>query len=292
MRARSARSRSAFWRSESDVPVAAGLAEAVPADGELWALPSDDRQPATKAARRRRRFIVRNIRASISDALPSRHSFCAGKGSMQRILTWYQTGGPFMVPLLLVAVIGLAVLLERFSYIVLRSRINARPFIERVISLVRAGKLDEALKLCAEHQSTLPDLGLVILRSRSRDEEDLVNVAEASALSVVPAIMRRLSWLPTLSRVALLLGALGFVANLHDALGQVTAASGNDVFAAAIAYALRPLAAGMLAAIPLVLGHTFLSNEAAHIVEQLEEFTARLVNALIDRPDVRLGHRT
>src|SRR6185503_5886549 len=282
MRARSARSRSAFWRSESDVPVAAGLAEAVPADGELWALPSDDRQPATKAARRRRRFIVRNIRASISDALPSRHSFCAGKGSMQRILTWYQTGGPFMVPLLLVAVAGLTVLLERFSYIVLRSKINARPFIERVISLVRGGKLDEALKLCAEHQSTLPDLGLVILRSRSRDEEDLVNVAEASALSMVPAIMRRLSWLPTLTRVAL----------LHGALGQVTSASGSEVFAAAIAYALRPLAAGILAAIPLVLGHTFLSNEAAHIVEQLEEFTARLVNALIDRPDVRLGHRT
>ena len=211
---------------------------------------------------------------------------------MQTILTWYQSGGPFMVPLLLVAVIGLAELLERFSYIVLRSKINARPFIERVISLVRAGKLDEALKLCAEHQSTLPDLGLVILRSRSRDEEDLVNVAEASALSVVPAIMRRLTWLPTLAIVAIMIGALGFVANLHDSLTHAASPAGADVFAVGVAYALRPLGASILTAIPLVLGHTFLSNEAQHIVGQLEEFTARLVNALIDRPDVRLGHRT
>jgi hypothetical protein len=27
------------------------------------------------------------------------------------------------------------------------------------------------------------------------------------------------------------------------------------------------------------------------IIEQVDEFSVRLVNALIDRPDVRLGHR-
>lgn len=210
---------------------------------------------------------------------------------MHTILTWYQNGGPFMAPLLLVAVAGLAILLERFSFIVLRSKINARPFIERVISLVRAGKLDEALKLCAEHQSTLPDLGLVILRSRSRDEEDLVNVAQASSLSVIPTIMRRLTWLPTLSKVAIMLGALGAVANLHESLTGPGTTPADGALAAGIAYAVRPLGAGLATAIPLILGHTFLSNEAQHIVGQLEEFAARLVNALIDRPDVRLGHR-
>ena len=211
---------------------------------------------------------------------------------MQNILIWYRNGGPFMVPLLLVAVAGLAVLFERFSYIVLRSKINARPFIEQVISLVRAGKIDDALKLCAEHQSTLPDLGLVILRSRSRDENDLVNLAEASSLSMVPGITRRLTWLPTIAKVAILLGILGGIANLHEALTQTAGPLSNDAFVAGIAYALRPLGAGIATAIPLVLGHTFLSNEAQHIVGLLEEFTARLVNALIDRPDVRLGHRT
>ena len=198
-----------------------------------------------------------------------------------------------MVPLLVVAAAGLTVLLERFRFIVLRSRINARPFIERVISLVRAGKLDEALKLCAEHQSTLPDLGLVILRSRIRDEGALLDVAEASSLSVVPAITRRLSWLPTLAVVAVLLGVLGAVANLHEMLTRVAAVapSGSVFSAAAFAYALRPLGAGVLTAIPLALGYTYLSNEAENIVDLLREFSARLVNALIDRPDVRLGHR-
>src|SRR2546430_76980 len=127
---------------------------------------------------------------------------------MGTILTWYQSGGPFIVPLLLLDVAGLVVLIERFNIIVLRSKINARPFIERVISLVRADKLDEALTLCAEHQSTLPDLGLILLRSGSRDEQDLLNVAEVSSLTAIPDFTRRLAWLPTFAIVAVLLGVV------------------------------------------------------------------------------------
>src|SRR5262245_63352408 len=66
--------------------------------------------------------------------------FTPGMGT---ILTWYRNGGPLMLPLLVVGVAGLAVMLERFSYIVLRSRIHARPFIEKVLSLVRASRADE-----------------------------------------------------------------------------------------------------------------------------------------------------
>ena len=212
---------------------------------------------------------------------------------MGTILTWYQSGGPFIVPLLLVDVVGLVVLIERFNNIVLRSKINARPFIERVISLVRADKLDEALTLCAEHQSMLPDLGLILLRSGSRDEEDLLHVAEASSLTVIPDLTRRLAWLPTFAIVAVLLGLLGAIANLHDAL-MLSARAATETRGALLegfAYALRPLGTGVLSAIPFVVGHAYLVNESHAIIGQLEEFSARLVNALIDRPDVRLGHR-
>lgn len=213
---------------------------------------------------------------------------------MRTILTWYQTGGPFMVPLLVVGIAGLLLLAERVTNIVLKARINARPFMERVISLVRADKLDEALKLCAEHQSALPDLGLVILRSRTNEETDLSNVAEAAVMTVVPGLTRRLAWLPVLANLALLIGALGAVANLHEALvnGAVMGTETGVAVSLGVAFALRPLGAGLLTAIPLVAGHAYLSNESQKIIAQLEEFSTRLVNALIDRPDVRLGHRS
>src|SRR3954469_5034074 len=110
---------------------------------------------------------------------------------MLTILDWYRSGGPFVVPLAIVGIVGIVLLIERISYLVVRSRIYARPFIERVLSLVHAGKLEDALKLCAEHHAALPDVGLVILRSRSRDEQALLDVAEASMLTVLPALSRR-----------------------------------------------------------------------------------------------------
>ena len=206
---------------------------------------------------------------------------------MRSILHWYQHGGPFIWPLGLVGILGVALLIERVSYLVVRSKIHARAFMERVISLVRAGKLDEALQLCAEHQSALPDLGLVILRSRDRDETDLQNVAEAALLNIVPSLTRRLSWMPTLANLAVLLGILGAIANLHDGLTLGT----PETLSSTVASALRPLGVGVLTSIPLVAGHSWLTGEATTLVTQLNEFSARLINALIQRPDVRLGHR-
>lgn len=203
---------------------------------------------------------------------------------MQTIVQWYQHGGPFIWPLVLVGVLGLGLLVERVAYIVVRSKIHARPFMEQVIALVRGGKLDEALRLCADHNSALPDFGLVILRSRDRDETDLQNVAEAAMLNLLPGLTRRLAWMPTLASVAVLLGIVGAIANLHDGLTTTDATS-------AIVGALRPLGVGVLTAIPLVAGHSWLTGEAKTLAGQLEEFSARLINALIQRPDVRLGHR-
>jgi biopolymer transport protein ExbB len=214
---------------------------------------------------------------------------------MRTILQWYQSGGPFIVPLLLVGGAGIALLIERIVYIVLRSKVHARPFIERVIALIRAGKVDEALALCAEHQSALPDLGLVILRSRSTDETALMHLAEASTLTVVPTLVRRLAWLPALAVASVLLGLCGGIANLHDALiiaaTNTVAGQADASLLRGIAYALRPVGAGLLTAVPLVLGHAFVRYESEKLIAQLEEFSVRLVNALVDRPDVRLGHR-
>jgi biopolymer transport protein ExbB len=205
---------------------------------------------------------------------------------MRTILPWLQSGGPFILPLLLVTAVSLALLVERIVHIVIRSKIHSRPFIEKVISLVRAQKLEEALQLCADHQAALPDLGLVILRSRSRDADELSSVAEGTKLMILPELTRRLSWLPTLALVAVLLGLIGAVTNLHGALQRPMPMPD------ALAYALRPLGVGLILSLPIIMGHAFLVSESRKLETRLDEFSVRLVNALIDRPDVRLGHRS
>jgi biopolymer transport protein ExbB/TolQ len=211
---------------------------------------------------------------------------------MSTLTRWYAEGGPVMTLLLLVGLAGIAVVVERLYVVVFRARHKGRPFIERVIQLVRGGKVDEAIKVCAASAAALSDMGLLILRSRSRDESDLQNVAEAAALHVLPKLTRRLEYLPTLSTVAILLGALGTVNGLHDAFLNAPAAGDHNIqLWVALAYSLTPVEFGLGIAIVLTLARGYLLGQAEFITGEVREFSARLINALIDRPDVRLGHR-
>jgi hypothetical protein len=196
---------------------------------------------------------------------------------------WFPVGSATDALIWMVAVVGVLLVLER-SYVALsRSGFNGRPFIERVIQLVRAGKVDDAIKVCSASRTVLADIALLILRTRTQDEADLQNVASAAELSLVPRLRRRLPYFSALAVIAVLLGCIG----LTDALRlHFAAASGPS-----IASGLRTLEHGLAIAAALMLAQAFFSAQAEQVVEQVEELTARLVNALIDRPDVRLGHR-
>ncbi len=211
---------------------------------------------------------------------------------MQSLLEWFRNGGPIMWPILLVALAGLAVFLERFYVIIVRSRINGPAFIERVMQLVRAQKPEDAMRLCAQSHAPLPDIGLLILRSKSREEGDLQNVADAASLSVIPRLTRRLQYLPVLANVATLIGLFGTIFGLKAAFASVAAASAAqraDKLAAGIAIALNATGFGLATAIPLTLAHSYLASQAEEIIEQVDEFSVRLINALVERPDVRIG---
>jgi len=210
------------------------------------------------------------------------------------LIQYFRAGGIIMYPIMVVALIGLAIFIERLYTIVIRSKVNGRAFIERVIQLVRAGKSDDAVKLCQQSNAVLPDMGMLILRSRSRDEADLQNVADAAALAVLPRLTRRLHYLPMLANVATLIGLLGTIVGLQSAfasVGLASAAARSAELAKGISVALYATGFGLATAIPITVAHAYLVSQAEGIIEQVDEFQVRLINALIDRPDVRIGHR-
>ena len=197
-----------------------------------------------------------------------------------------------MLLITIVGASGLAILVERVFVIVIRSKNNGRAFIERIIQLVRGGKIDEAIKQCTSSTAALPDMGLLILRSRSRDEAELQQVAHAAALSVLPKLTRRLHYLVPLAVVAVLLGVMGTLLGARSALlTDSGAAADHAATSARLAGALTPTIFSLAVAVVLVLGRAYLLSQSESITEQIHEFSARVINALIDRPDVRLGHR-
>lgn len=183
---------------------------------------------------------------------------------------------------LLVSALGFGVAVDR-AVVVARSRLSGhgRPFIERIVALVQAGEIDEALAACSRIRAILPDIGLIVLRTRLREERDLEAVMDAAIRSTTPRLSRRLRLIPGSALAGVLAGAGGSVAVMSRAAPGVTH----------MWTALAPLALALLLAAPLVLAHALLANQIDAIKAQAGEFSRRLTNALLDRPDVRLGHR-
>ena len=108
----------------------------------------------------------------------------------------------------------------------------------------------------------------------------------------MPKLTRRLQYLPTLAAVAILLGVLGSVHGFREALLRAGIGADHDArLSAGFAAALTPTTFGLAVGVILTLGRGYLVSQAESITEQIREFSARLINALSDRPDVRLGHR-
>jgi biopolymer transport protein ExbB/TolQ len=210
---------------------------------------------------------------------------------LKGLLEWFRNGGPIMYVILVVALSGLSIFIERLWVIGVSSRINGPAFIDRIMQLVRAGRTDDAVRLCAASRAALPQIGLLILRNKSRDEGDLQTVSDAAALAIIPRITRRLQYLPMLANVATLIGLFGTIYGLKAAFASVAdveAAQRAEKLAAGIAIALNATGFGLATAIPLVVGHSYLAAQAEQILEEMDEFSVRLINALVDRPDVRL----
>ena len=132
-------------------------------------------------------------------------------------------------------------------------------------------------------------MGLIMLRSRSRDEANLQQLATTATLAIVPRLTHRLQYLRTFATAAMLLGVLGTVRGFSVALR--TAGNADSHLLTAFGDALGFTVLGLTIAVILIIGRGYLANQAETITKQIHEFSARLTNALIDLPDVRLGHR-
>lgn len=203
---------------------------------------------------------------------------------------WFSGAGPIVTLIWVVAGLGAILVLDRVYVVLAKSGFNGRPFIERTIQLVRAGKTDDAIKVCTASRTILSDIALLILRTRTRDETDLQNIAEAATLSLVPRLNRRIHFFGVLAITSASLGAIGLLDGLRIAFERHGAGAPEPI-SAGVAAALRAPEIGIGIAVALVLAQGFFSGQAEQVVEQVDELSARLVNALIDRPDVRLGHR-
>ena len=204
--------------------------------------------------------------------------------TLYTMIRFFQSGGPFMYPIMLVLAIGAAIAIERYIYLAL-ARTRNKGIWKRVLPLLENGKYAAARDLVLHSDAALSRiLGYGLNRAEQRGSSDEVQTAmEEGLLEVVPRLEKRTHYLATLANIATLLGLLGTIIGLTEAFSSVAAADPVDKanqLSASISIAMNTTAFGLMVAIPLLLIHAVMQTKTAELVDSLEMVTVRLSNLI------------
>lgn len=203
---------------------------------------------------------------------------------MHTVIRFFQMGGFFMFPILLVLAAGIAISVERWIHLN-RVKTENRKMWDQVHPVLAEGDFDKARELVNEDGSAISQmLAMGLARQGAvRRREDIEIAMEESLMEIIPQLEKRTPYLALLSNIATLFGLLGTIMGLITAFTAVASASPAEkaaLLAASISEAMNCTAFGLMAAIPLLLIHARLSSTTGQIVNSLEMASVKALNTI------------
>jgi len=200
---------------------------------------------------------------------------------------FFQSGGAFMYPIVVVLALGVAIAVERYIYLTAARATNQRVW-KQVMPLLLDGKYGQAVAITEKSKSALSRiLRYGLDRADSKTRRDDVEVAmEEGLMETVPRLEKRTHYLATFANIATLLGLLGTIMGLiqaFTAVANANPAEKADMLSASISVAMNTTAFGLMAAIPLLLIYTVLQTKTTELVDSLEMASVKFLNILTER---------
>ena len=139
------------------------------------------------------------------------------------IVKFFQNGGAFMYPIVLVLALGVAIAVERWVYLTMTMAKN-KALWNQVTPFLKSGNLTGAMQLTSKSTAAIAQImtyGLNRVRS-ARRREDVEQAMEESLMEVMPRLEKRTHYLATFANMSTLMGLLGTIIGLIDAFTAVS----------------------------------------------------------------------
>jgi biopolymer transport protein ExbB len=195
----------------------------------------------------------------------------------------FNKGGNFMWPLLFLAVLGLAVILERL-FTLQRAHTNTRRLMSAIIQSLKSKGVDAAKDICMH---TRGPIAAILHAGLTKVEKGPAAVEKAIANSgaiEMSFLQRGMPILSTVANIAPLLGFLGTVSGMINAFEAIAAAEqvSAKVVASGISEALITTMSGLVIAIPVQAAYNFFTARIDGFVIEMEESSVELIDALTE----------
>lgn len=202
----------------------------------------------------------------------------------------------FMIPILFLAILGLAVVIERFRSLRLISA-NAETLRREVFDLLYKDKVEEAIDLCLRSRGPAPAILAVglhryeLARRLGYDsaaiEEQVDKAMEEYGTHVTAVLERHMPILATIANIAPMLGSIGTIAGMIVLFKGLAAMPETarliKVAAEGIQMKLIVTLFGLMVGVPAYIFYTYFNTVINRLVLEAEETASKMIEALTVR---------
>ena len=206
------------------------------------------------------------------------------------IVRFFEAGGAFMFPILVVAAVGAAIAIERYITLTLVKARNQSVW-DQVQPVLVSGDFDKAREMTSNDKSAIAQLLSIGLARQGavRRREDIEIAMTRDDRDHAPAREAH-AYLATFANLATLLGLLGTVSGLIHAFAAVATVNPADkanLLSASISEAMNCTAFGLMTAVPIVFAHAFLQTKTSELIASLEMAFVKFLNVLTERQAIQ-----
>lgn len=206
------------------------------------------------------------------------------------MLTFIQTGGFFMWPLLACSIIALAIIIERF-WMLRKSKIAPKDLLLEVMTRLREDKMNVEYIRSLQSKTGLYSIFAAGLLNSKHGRTVMKESMQEAASHVIHELERFMNSLGTIAAIAPLLGLMGTVVGMIKVFSVLMeqGAGNTSLLAGGISEALLSTAAGLGVAIPALIFHRYFSRQIDVLVVSMEQKSTKLVDALHSDKEPKAG---
>lgn len=201
------------------------------------------------------------------------------------LIEFFKLGGPFMWPLLLFSIIGIAYIMER-GYVFFKTDLKAIKEINELFHKLKKKDIDGAKKLLQENEKncimSVLNAGLKMINQPLAQMEKSM---EAESKIKIREIERGLNVLVVLGNIAPLTGFLGTVSGMIQAFKSIAVADevSTQLVASGIYEALITTAFGLSIAIVVISAYNYFIHKVDDFASDVERVSNEMMEILIEK---------
>ncbi|NWG03891.1 MAG: MotA/TolQ/ExbB proton channel family protein [Syntrophaceae bacterium] len=194
-------------------------------------------------------------------------------------------GGVIMIPIIVLSIIGLAIILERF-WTLWKIRVNFQQFAHEIFLFLERGHFQKALERCEKIKHPIGEVFKLGILNRTLEREELEAMMEREGDEQIQSLERYLGALLIIVGVEPMLGFLGTIIGLIKAFmtwEQLGANITVSALASGIYQAMITTAAGLIVAIPAFIFYHLIVGRIKSHAQEMTYYSNELLDVIAAR---------